>query len=191
MNWETILCTGDSRTIGSRSYIGYPEYCGDFLSQETNKNWNVINHAVSGYTTIDLARSIDKNYYNLKSAKPDIATLLIGTNDLKFNTTVSLFEISYNLLLTKIRLLVGNTNVILIEIPKLRNGVMLPYNIGMNALISEYNKIIRLLAKKNGLHCLELSCEDSFFYDGVHVNESGSEAIGKQLSDFILKLRRG
>lgn len=189
MNWETLLCTGDSITIGSRSYIGYPEYCGDFLSRETKKNWNVLNHAVAGYTTIDLLRSIDKNYYNLKSAGPNLATILIGTNDLKSDTSVELFEIAYGLLVTKIRLIVGNVNVVLIEIPKLSNGVMLPYNIKMNSMITEYNKVIRSIANKNGLHCIELYCEDSFFYDGVHLNELGSKQVGKQLSDFILKLR--
>lgn len=41
MNWETLLCMGDSITIGSRSYLGYPEYAGHYLSTETNKKWNV------------------------------------------------------------------------------------------------------------------------------------------------------
>jgi lysophospholipase L1-like esterase len=190
MNWETLLCVGDSITIGSRSYLGYPEYCGNYLSDDTNKKWNVINHAVAGFTTIDLTRSIDKNYYNLKSAKPDIATILIGTNDLKSNTSNEIFKISYELLVTKVRLLLGNNNVILIEIPLLMNGVMLPYNIGMNKQISDYNKIIKSIAKENGLLLTQLICEESFFYDGVHLNELGSSEIGLQISDYILKLRR-
>lgn len=149
-----------------------------------------LNHAVAGFTSIDLVRSIDKEYNNLKIAKPDIATILIGTNDLKSNTSLELFEITYELLVTKSRLIIGNSNILLIKIPKLINGVMLPYNIGMNDLISEYNKIISFIANRNQLNCLELNYEDSYFYDGVHLNELGSNEIGRQLSDYILKLRR-
>ncbi len=190
MNWETLLSVGDSITIGSRSYLGYPEYCGWFLSGETKKKWNVINHAVAGYTNIDLVRSIDKNYQNLKSAKPDIATILIGTNDLKSNTSLKPFKLTYEQLVIKIQLIVGNNNIVVIEIPKLMNDVMLPYNIEMNSLIVEYNKIINSIARENGLKHIELSYSESLFYDGVHLNELGSENIGMQLSNYILKLRR-
>lgn len=190
MNWETLLSLGDSITIGSRSYLGYPEYCGNYLSKETNKHWNIVNHAVAGYTVIDLARSIDANYWNLKAAKPDIITLLIGTNDLKSNTSESVFKATYELLVTKARLIVGNKNIILIEIPKLMNGVMLPYNVEMNKTVDMYNTIIRSIADDNGLYCTSLEYEAQMFFDGVHLNESGSDAIGKQISDYILNLRR-
>lgn len=190
MNWETLLSVGDSITIGSRSYIGYPEYCGWFLSNETKKKWNVINHATAGFTTIDLVRSIDKNYDNLKSTKPDIASILIGTNDLKSNTSLRLFRLTYEQLVTKVRLIVGTNNIVLIEIPKLMNDVMLPYNIEMNNLIVEYNKIIISIAQEKGLKHIELTYNDKLFYDGVHLNEEGSENIGMQLSNFILKQRR-
>lgn len=190
MNWETILSIGDSLTIGSRSYLGYPEYCGDFLSKQTNKSWNVLNHSEAGYTTIDLARSIDKNFTNLKTAKPDIVTILIGTNDLKLNTSLKIFRIAYEQLVTKTRLIVGNNNILLLEIPMLRNGVMLPYNIAMNNLITEYNEIISVIAKENQLIYIQLKYGETFFYDGVHLNESGCENIGKQISDRIIELRR-
>ncbi len=189
MNWETILSVGDSITIGSRSYLGYPEYCGNFLSLGTNKKWNVINHAVAGYTTIDLLRSVDKNYSNLENCKPDIATILIGTNDLKSNTSSRIFKIAYEQLVTKIRLIVGTNNLILIKLPSLIPGVMLPYSINMNELVTEYNKIIHSIAEENELLSIQLKCEESFFYDGVHLNETGSEDFGKQLSNHILKLR--
>lgn len=184
------MCLGDSITIGSRSYLGYPEYCGAFLSVETSKKWNVLNHAVAGYTTIDLSRSVDREFANLKDARPEIATILIGTNDLKIQTSARLFRMAYEQLITKVRLVVGNTNVVLIEIPLLMNNVMLPYNIGMNKMVSDYNEIIGQLAYENSLGLLKLNYDESCFYDGVHLNENGSEMIGKQLSDFVLKSRR-
>ena len=189
MNWETLLSTGDSITIGSRSYLGYPEYCAGFLSERTNKKWNVLNHSIAGFTTIDLARFLDENMANLKSAKPDIATILIGTNDLKGSTSSKIFRLAYELLITKVQLIVGSKNIILIEIPLLRDGVMLPYLIGMNEVVKEYNLIIQEICKTNNFHCLTLDCNDEYFYDGVHLNELGSEAIGRQVSNYILELR--
>jgi lysophospholipase L1-like esterase len=190
MNWETILCVGDSITIGSRSYLGYPEYCGDFLSKETNKKWNVLNHAVAGYTTIDLTRSIDKSFSNLKIAKPDIATVMIGTNDLKSKTSIENFRIAYEQLIIKVRLLIGTKAIVLLEIPQLAEGVMLPYTISMNKTIIEYNKIIQLIAEENDFIYIQLNYLNTHFYDGVHLNDTGSKHIGEQLAKHILKLRK-
>lgn len=191
MNWETLLCVGDSITIGSRSYLGYPEYCGNQLSIETNKIWNVYNHAVAGYTTVDLMRSIDQNLSNIKSCKPEIATILIGTNDLKRNTSLDTFRIVYEQLITKVLLIVGNNNIVLIEIPKLMEGVMLPYRLDMNLLVDEYNIIINSIAKQRNLLVCKLDTKQDDFYDGVHLNDKGSKMVGNQIAENILKLRRG
>ena len=191
MNWETLLCAGDSITIGARSYLSYPEYCGAYLSKETRKHWNVINHAMPALKTIDLARSIDRNFSALKGIRPDVATILIGTNDLKSDVSPAIFKIAYGLLVLKIRLIVGNQNIILIEIPKLKSGVMFPYRIDMNQKILEYNAIIREIAETEGLISTDIECDDNYFFDGVHLNESGSEIFGKRLADQILKLRIG
>jgi lysophospholipase L1-like esterase len=88
MNWETLMCFGDSITIGARSYCGYPEYAGSVLEKEIGNKWNVINHSVSGYTAIDLHRYISDNYNNLSSFTPSIVTILIGTNDIKNGTSL-------------------------------------------------------------------------------------------------------
>ena len=37
MNWETLLAFGDSITYGARSYLGYPEICGDILGGKLDK----------------------------------------------------------------------------------------------------------------------------------------------------------
>ena len=189
MNWETLLCLGDSITIGSRSYLGYPEYCGQFLSIETSKNWNVINHAVAGFTTIELARSIDKSIAQLKTIKPEIITVLIGTNDLKSNTSLKNFKIAFQQLLTKAQLIIGNKNILVLEIPELPRGIMLPYKIEMNETIIKYNEVIKEVAKKEGLMLFKIDSKPEHFFDGVHLNDSGSEEWGKRVSDFIVNLR--
>lgn len=189
MNWETIMCFGDSITIGSRSMLAYPEYCGDFLSKSTNKKWNVINHAKAGYTTIDLARSINENFFNLKNCNPEIATIMIGTNDLKCNTSIEDFKIAYNQVLIKARLIVGNSNVILFKIPTLIDGVMLPYKIEMNEKMEEFNDYIQSVGDKEGLLVKEFAVKADDFYDGVHLNESGSREWGRQIAKLITSMR--
>jgi lysophospholipase L1-like esterase len=189
MNWETLLCLGDSITIGSRSYLGYPEYCGSLLSEKTSKNWNVINHAVAGFTTIDLVRSIDKSIANLKTVKPEFITILIGTNDLKSKTSSENFKLAFNQLLTKAQLIIGNKNILVLEIPELLDGVMLPYKTEMNKTVLEYNNIIKEIVEKEGVMHMNMHTEPSQFYDGVHLNDFGSKEWAKKICNYILNLR--
>ncbi len=189
MNWETLLCLGDSITIGSRSYLGYPEYCGDYLVKTTQKDWNVINHATAGFTTIDLVRQIDKKIAALRAFKPDFASVLIGTNDLKNNTSVSDFKIASQQLLVKVTLIVGSTNFVLVEIPKLMEGVMLPYRLEMNHLVDQYNTIIHQLAVDKKIEVIKFTNDPSYFYDGVHLNPLGSSKWGTELGGYITNLR--
>lgn len=189
MNWETLLCLGDSITIGARSYMGYPEYAGANLEKSTQKKWNVINHAVSGYTTIDLARYVDSDWSHLSQMNPEIISIMIGTNDIKTNTDEKDFEIAYKLLIVKARLLQKNSNIILFKIPQLENGVMLPYTIEMNQKIDHFNTIISNIAEEENLMLHKFTQQEDFFYDGVHLNNEGSANWGNQLADFILNLR--
>lgn len=189
MNWETIMCFGDSITIGARSLLAYPEYCGHMLSEQTRKQWNVVNHATSGFTTIDLCRSVTNNFYNLKQFKPEIITLMIGTNDLKCKTSHSDFTIAYQQLLIKLRLIIGNSNIILLEIPELKEGVMLPYKVSMNKMVESYNSIIHELGDRMNFSVKAMTSSEDDFYDGVHLNDNGSKRWGKQLAEMILAER--
>lgn len=184
------MCLGDSITIGARSMLAYPEYCGDYLSKETNKKWNVINHATSGFRTIDLVRSITNDFTNLKNSRPDLVTILIGTNDLKSNTSVADFRIAYSQVVLKARLILGNSNIVLIKIPKFLEGVMLPYKISMNEKVNGYNNAIEEIGNQDGLMIAEMEISEDDFFDGVHLNDRGSENWGKQLCSMVVKMRR-
>ena len=189
MNWETIICLGDSITIGARSMLGYPEYCGNSLSELTNKHWHVINHATSGYKTIDLCRCVTNNFANLKSFKPDVISIMIGTNDLKTKTNYEDFRIAYEQLIIKARLILGNNEILLLKIPQLMEGVMRPYKIQMNNEVGKYNEIIEEISKKEGLSLHSMESTEDDFYDGVHLNDKGSKRWGKMLADYIFQLR--
>lgn len=187
MNWETYIAYGDSITIGARTYLGYPELVGNSLSTHLSKQWNVINHAVSGYKAIDLSRYIDNYYSTLKEQQASISTILIGTNDIKENTRPEDFKIALTQVILKVKLLTVNKNVIILSIPEFHPGIMYPYSIGMNELIKTFNKIINDLAIQHRIRLLELSHEAGDFIDGVHLNNKGIETFSKQITSYILK----
>jgi len=187
MNWETLMCFGDSITIGARSYCGYPEYAGHELETALGNKWNVINHAVSGYTAMDLARSITPAFSNLKEFAPGIISILIGTNDVKKNTAPPDFRIAYEQVVLKARLLAPNGNVVLLRIPNFPQNVAYPYNYGMNTTVDKFNEIIGEIATAAGLRMMDLQLSEADLYDGVHLNAEGSRQAGRQLATFIKK----
>jgi len=184
VNWETLLCIGDSITYGARSYAGYPEYAGRELEKRLSKQWNVINESVSGFTTIDLCRQLSGNYSNLKGQAPSIITIMTGTNDVKLGIDVDKYAMAYSQLITKAKII--TKNVILLKLPHFSKGVMYPYTFEMNSNIDAYNIEVEQLAKKHSVRCHEFDFKDSFFFDGVHLNEEGSESIALQLANLIL-----
>jgi lysophospholipase L1-like esterase len=189
MNWETYIAFGDSITIGARSYLGYPEYISNILESQTKKNWNVINHAVSGYTAIDLARSIDINIHTLKESGPSICSLLIGTNDIKSNTGIDDFEIAFNQVLIKIKLIIIPRQIKVFEIPKFPRGIMYPYTFEMNDKIPLFNDVIRKLAALHEIPCHPIHFEMEELYDGVHLNKDGCQSFAQYISSLILNDR--
>jgi lysophospholipase L1-like esterase len=105
MNWETLLCLGDSVTLGTRTYLGFPEITGELLRNHTSKYWNVFNFSKADYTVADLNRLISENFNELKQLTPDLATILIGINDAKKKTSDADFEIIYRQVLLKTKLI--------------------------------------------------------------------------------------
>jgi lysophospholipase L1-like esterase len=187
MNWESLVCLGDSITFGARSYLGYPEICGAILEKRMKKSWHVINHSTCGFTTMNLVRSLNSVMLSYKEMFSSIITIMIGTNDIKDQVPEEDFLTAYDQLIVKARLMSVNNNVLLFRIPRFTNMVFYPYHFGMNSTVELFNRGIEALAVKHGLRTIDLKLEDDHFYDGVHFNDAGSGAAGAQLAAFILK----
>ena len=187
MNWETYIAFGDSITIGARTYLGYPELVGNTLSIRLSKKWNVINHSVSGFKAIDLARYIDTHLSSLKEHKASVTSILIGTNDIKEKTDIEDFKIALNQIIIKSKLLTINKNVIIFAIPKFHKGIMYPYSIDMNETITGFNRVISQLAEEHEIRFVELNHTEKDFLDGVHLNRTGIETFANQISRYILR----
>lgn len=189
MNWETILCLGDSITFGARSYLGFPEYCAAALEVATNKDWNVINLAVSGFTVIELHRHLDTMGATFQNCKPEVINIMIGTNDLKEPTTLADFSIAYKALLVKVKVEYPNALIIVNEIPHLLPGVRLPYKLTMNKIVQTFNVIIREIAIAMGIKTIKFDFKEDDMFDGVHLNHRGAKRIGEILAQKIIALR--
>jgi lysophospholipase L1-like esterase len=190
MNWQTLLSLGDSITIGSRSYLGYPEATCAFLRRELDQYWNAVNFATAGSRAIDLARSMDLNHAHLVGTKPGIVSLLVGTNDAKTGTSVEDFASAYEQVLIKGRLIAGHNNIIAIEIPTLLPGMLYPYLPAMNGTIGKFNGVIERLAAEHDIRMFRFMLGPEHFFDGVHLNDLGVSTGALQLSRFILKDKR-
>jgi lysophospholipase L1-like esterase len=187
LNWETLLCLGDSITIGSRSYLGYPEYCGDLLTKTLGKQWNVINHATAGHTTADLLRSLHLDWMSYKAMFPGLVTLMIGTNDVKNKVPAHRVRAAYEQVVLKARLMSVSNHVLLIQIPTFPPKLLYPYTFSMNDQVAEHNQMVADMAHQHGLRTFAFQLEEDDFFDGVHFTESGSEKAGRQLADLILR----
>ena len=190
MNWQTLLSLGDSITIGSRSYLGYPEACCAFLRKELDQHWNAVNFATAGYRAIDLARSMDMSQAHLQASRPGVVSLLIGTNDAKNGTSDEAFSAAYEQVLIKSRLIAGHANIIAIHVPLLLPGMLYPYLPRMNDLIDGYNRIISRMVAEHGVRTFALDLGPEHFFDGVHLNDHGAQEAGRQLGGFILNDKR-
>lgn len=190
MNWETLLAWGDSITIGARSYLAYPEYAGQILKERTDKHWHTPIHAVCGYTTSDLNRSLTPQMSAMTALAPSVLTIMIGTNDLKSATPSSAFAIAYEQILIKARMVLPSSQIIVLPIPEMVPGVMYPYRYSMNGDVRRLNDIITSLAAEHAIRTLSGSLPTEQFFDGVHLNEVGSRAVGQRIAEQVF-LDRG
>jgi lysophospholipase L1-like esterase len=187
VNWETLLCLGDSITFGARSYCAYPDYAGATLEQTLGNQWQVVTYAVNGHTAMDLQRLMTANFVNIKQFDAGVVSLLIGTNDVKKNTAIGDFEIAYRQILLKIKLLAPGKRVFMIKIPHFPSGLAYPYTFEMNDTITAYNQLLEKLATEYRAKLLEFDLAETDFFDGIHLTPQGSLNAGKQLAQAILK----
>ena len=156
-----VVCAGDSITQGSASanYV-------DLLKQRwTPRGFAFVNAGVNGNLAWNVLRRLDE----IMACRPDVVTLLIGTNDVNatFNDTwratyrkeqslprdpdLGWYRENVGSILDRISR-ESSARVIVLEIP------MLGEDLGslMNHRVDDYNNVLRTLAAEHGAPCLPL-----------------------------------
>ncbi|MEM9622177.1 MAG: SGNH/GDSL hydrolase family protein, partial [Pseudomonadota bacterium] len=76
MNYQKLVCWGDSQTFGARTYGCYPMHLVRILNEETRYTWITNNLSENGLTARDLWFRIAREVPNLADFYS--ACLLIG-----------------------------------------------------------------------------------------------------------------
>lgn len=166
--------TGDSITAGvkhTHGYRSYPEIFGERIRWEMNRRRDVIiNTAISGNVTQNI---LDDFNWRIEQFKPDIVSLMIGTNDCaEKEITAAIFENRLNDLLSKIR----RTEAIpILHTP---NTIIKEYA-PENADIFKYVAIIQKTAEKKSIVLID----NYTYWEGTSKNHSKKDVLKNWLDD--------
>jgi lysophospholipase L1-like esterase len=79
MNYQNLICLGDSLAFGARTYGCFPLLLGKRLTEQSSYQWRVMNVSRNGATARSLWFSLNDGTLRLDDVY--LACLLIGTND--------------------------------------------------------------------------------------------------------------
>jgi lysophospholipase L1-like esterase len=172
----TFMPLGDSYTIGEgvAKNERWPNQLVSLLRKEGYTIELIGNPAVSGYTT---RNAIDLQLPQLLAAKPDVATILLGANDVFRGHELVRFQREYTELVDKVQATVSDPHaVILVTIPDFTVTDMgrqygSPY---MKKNLEEYNRVIRDEGARRGLPVAELAnISQEFVQNGRYLSPDG------------------
>lgn len=182
-NSVRFIPIGDSYTIGlgvSNPEDRWPNLLVKSLESEGILIKLVANPSVSGYEVSD---AISRELPLFEREKPDLGTLFIGANDAFRQNDLGQFKRDYTELVDRMQAsLTDKNNLVLITIPnyaRFPQGVRYGANEREEALIEEYNNIIREEAYSRNLKIVDLfkidsmNSQDFFISDGIHPNPKG------------------
>jgi lysophospholipase L1-like esterase len=97
MNYQNLLCLGDSQTFGARTYGCYPLHLARMLSERSRYQWRAINRSRNGATARDLWFRLNEEIDGVADTYQ--ACVLIGTNDVGDGNDEELFAEYYRQIL--------------------------------------------------------------------------------------------
>jgi len=177
------VALGDSYTIGTGAQPpeSWPSVVTDRLQKKGIPIELVANVARNGWTTKDV---IDYELpYAIKS-KPNVVSILIGTNDWVQGFSVEIYRKNIQIIFDELVKLVGSSNVIVITSPDFSiSPAGSGYSSGRNIPqgLSEFNNVLHEEAKLRNLKVIDIyplsqtMGKDSSFFsdDGLHPSAKG------------------
>lgn len=175
-----LACIGNSITQGYNA----PSYT-EKLKTLLGSKYTVFNAGVSGCT---LLKKCNKSYWTegklkvVLSSKPDIVTIMLGTNDTKYDNWSkhgTQFRDDYNALIDTIQKLQSSPEVwVVLPCPIWDNR----YDI-RNSIMLEIIPILKDIAAQRNLGIIDantpLTKAKNYFPDGVHPNANGADSLAR------------
>lgn len=185
MNYQKIICWGDSQTFGARSYGCYPMYLAQMLDERTRYAWRAINLSSNGHTARDLwfrlAHELD--------AVSDVhqACILIGANDVGNGSPEALFEEYYRQILQALEMHHFRA-VFCGEIPPIRPDGHAFFPAETQNRRAAYNAAIKRCVENSRIaRLVEFpSLPQMCFVDPVHFHETGNQAVADAFANAIM-----
>ncbi len=176
------VALGDSLTsgVGASSYEESFPYQIALKISQNGQPINLENFSYPGARTEDLIRDL---LVPAVAKNPDIVTLLIGTNDIHGKVGKKLFSQNYEKILQNLTTKT-KADIYVTSIPNIGSNSLLipPYNIYFENRVNAFNKVIKDLAVKYGVHyvditspTLQISKKDGPYYaaDKFHPSSEG------------------
>jgi len=185
MNYQKVVCWGDSQTFGARTYGCYPLYLVRKLNLSTNYTWTANNQSENGRTARDLWFCINNNLTNLDDIYT--ACILIGANDIGNNTPIELFAEYYHQILHALKIS-GIKSIYCGEIPPIWPDGHAFFSRERSATRDEYNEQVNLIVEAHGIAQLVQFPEltHACFVDPVHFNEKGNAVVADAFAHAIM-----
>lgn len=186
MNYQNLLCVGDSQTFGARSYGCYPLHLARILCQRTPYQWRTINHSANGATARDLWFMANRAVERVADTYQ--ACVLIGANDVGNESDLDLFAEYYRQILRAF-FVKRYKAVYCGEIPpihadghaffaRVSDQARAQYNAALAAVVAEWPRAH--LVRFAGL------TRDAY-EDPVHFNEEGNRRVAEAFAAAILE----
>ncbi len=184
MNYQKIICWGDSQTFGARTYGCYPLYLGQLLDSRTRYAWQVINFSANGHTARDLWFRMGRELNQVKDVHQ--ACILIGANDVGNGSPVDVFEEYFRQILTALQIHRFRA-VYCGEIPPIWPDGHAFFPVDTRERRSAYNAAIRRCVEASAIaRLVEFEgLSQECFVDPVHFHETGNKAVAQAFADAI------
>lgn len=186
MNYQKLICWGDSQTFGARTYGSYPLYLSKILNKKTAYTWSIINLSCNGHTARDLWLRINRELLTVT----DVYTvcLLIGANDVGNNTPLKLFSEYFKQIVRNLEIN-GIKSVYCGEIPPIWPDSHPFFAQQTTIQRNKYNKSISNIVRKSSIADLIKfpKLTRDYYVDPVHFNEKGNKEVANCFSKSILK----
>ncbi len=182
---------GDSLTagVGADSYQKtYPYILAEHLLNQAPVSLTILAHPGSTSQSV-----LDSQVQPAINLKPNLVTILIGTNDIHNFVSTQDYEKNYIEIVEKLKS--TGANIILINIPYTGSpdSVKFPYNFYFNAKTKQFNQIIQTISQKEQVKLIDIytptyqlmsSSNDYYSPDLFHPSSKGYILWGQIINGY-------